>query len=144
MISEFSIETKKNANSNEIFRPIFYTTTSELTADKLEIKKKLVTKINPFFHYWTIIGYYGLCIPFKSSLELNSRSYILKTNKFQKVKITEYYYQKQFLGICVIINLSNVTAHLPFGDMEFDLLLDHTEPYTSKIWEHNFKNYHSP
>jgi len=89
MISEFPVDAKKFDNDKGNFQPIFYTRTSKSIADQLAIEENCGSKTPLFFHYWILIGYYSLCIPFKSSLELNFRSYILKTSKSQKVKIAE-------------------------------------------------------
>jgi len=45
-----------------------------------------LSKIPEYFHLWLNIGYFGLCIPFKPTLERNSRTHKLQSNKLQKVE----------------------------------------------------------
>jgi len=81
----------------EKLQPMFFVK-SGLENEILTTHKNKVdsAKLPQFFHWWLKISYYGLCIPFKSTFELNSGSYELQSDKLQKVRKGESMYHNNF------------------------------------------------
>jgi len=73
-------------------RPIFQiTSTVDRDPSATCENASCLTNIPHFFHWWLKIGYFGLCIPFKPTLDRNSRTHKLQSNKLQKVhRVNEF------------------------------------------------------
>jgi len=71
-------------------------------------EKQKILKAPPLFRWWIKIGYFGLCIPFKSVLD-TSGSYKLQYNKFQKV-ILPYFSIRRNLAILIIVLIHRSSA----------------------------------
>jgi len=89
MVLDFTSWAKKNDNVREMDHSIFHVRASKVPLDLHLIRENSanVPMNTPFFHFWLLIGYYGLCIPFQPAKKLNSAFYELQTNKLQKVLV---------------------------------------------------------